>query len=149
MEKQSLISEKAKEMIGLVVGPGESFTVDRELVLRFAESIEEDPVLFEDLESLDDRVMAPLTFPLYNCTNGIDRDFDPPLNAPRRIRGSDKFQFLGAIHEGDSIKATTQLVDIYERVGATGKMVFLVTETTYTNQRDETVMVNRATVIRR
>ena len=44
MNKQSLISEKAKEMIGLVVGPGESFKVDRELVLRFAESIEEDPV---------------------------------------------------------------------------------------------------------
>ena len=149
MNKQSLISEKAKEMIGLVVGPGESFRVDRELVLRFAESIEEDPGLFEDIESSDDRVMAPLTFPLYNCTNGIDRDFDPPLNAPRRIRGSDEFQFVRAVHEGDSIKATTQLVDIYERVGATGKMVFLVTETTYTNQRDEKVMVNRATVIRR
>ncbi|PKB64879.1 MAG: hypothetical protein BZY82_10220 [SAR202 cluster bacterium Io17-Chloro-G3] len=143
------MSEDAREMIGLVVGPGESFNVDRELVIRFAESIEEDVALFEDLESSDGRVLAPLTFPLYNCTTGIDRDFDPPLKAPRRIRGADEFQFVTAIHQGDSIKATTQLVDIYERVGATGKMVFLVTETTYTNQRDETVMVNRATVIRR
>ncbi len=130
-------------MIGSEVGPGEPFEVAREDIRRFAEAIT------EDVSLPPGRIVAPLTFPLYNCRTGIDRDFDIPLRAPRRIRGEDVFQFLAPVLEGDELRAKTRLLDIYERQGTTGSMVFIVTETTYVNQRDEAVMINRATVIRR
>lgn len=153
MSQESLVMKEALEMIGRQVGPGEPFSVEREAIRRFSEAIMEEPSNFFGGEHPQGngtaQVVAPLTFPLYNCRSGIDRDFQIPLSAPRRIRGSDEFQFLAPVHVGDEIRATTKILDIYEREGRTGKMVFIVTETNYVNQKGETVMVNRATVIRR
>ncbi len=153
MKEQSLIPKEALAMIGRQVGPGEPSSVEKEAIRRFSEAIIEDASKFFEGEQrrpgVSQRAVAPLTFPLYNCRSGIDRDFTIPLPVPRRIRGSDEFQFLAPVHSGDEIRATTKILDIYEREGGTGKMVFIVTETIYVNQKGETVMVNRATVIRR
>ncbi len=152
MSQESLILDEGRAMIGRQVGPGEPFSVEREAIRRFSEAIMEESLNFfggEHPQSGTAQVVAPLTFPLYNCRTGIDRDFQIPLSAPRRIRGGDEFQFLAPVHVGDEIRATTKLLDLYERKGDTGKMVFIVTETNYVNQKGETVMVNRATVIRR
>ncbi len=50
---------------------------------------------------------------------------------------------------GDTLTANTVIKNIAERSGATGKMAFLITETTYTNQNDELVAKARATTIHR
>jgi len=152
MGRESLIMDEGRAMIGQQVGPGEPFSVEREAIRRFSEAIMEEPSNFfggEHPQSGTAQGVAPLTFPLYNCRDGIDRDFQIPLSAPRRVRGGDEFEFLAPVHVGDEIRATTKLLDLYERKGDTGRMVFIVTETNYVNQRGETVMVNRATVIRR
>ena len=153
MSQESLIMDEGRTMVGQQVGPGEPFSVEREAIRRFLEAIMEEPSNFLEGEhgwgGGAAQGVAPLTFPLYNCRNGIDRDFQIPLTAPRRIRGGDEFEFLAPVHVGDEIRARTKLLELYEREGATGKMVFIVTETHYVNQKGETVMVNRATVIRR
>ena len=150
MSDQPLVPKEALDMIGGEVGPGEPFEVEKGSIRRFAEAIMEEAAILPDPGAArGEPIAAPLTFPLYNCRTGIDRDFDIPLNAPRRIRGADELRFLAPILEGDTIRARTKLLEVYEREGTTGKMVFLVTETTYVNQRDVPVMINRATVIRR
>ena len=153
MNEQPLVPQEVLAMIGSEVGPGEPFEVEKEAIRRFAEAIMEEAPNFVGLESAKSSpvapITAPLTFPLYNCRSGIDRDLDIPLDAPRRIRGGDEFQFLAPVLEGDVIRAKTKLLDIYAREGTTGRMAFIVTETTYINQREETVMINRATIIRR
>jgi hypothetical protein len=40
-------------------------------------------------------------------------------------------------------------VDIYEKTGRSGTMVFIVIETRYTNQDDALLMISRVTLIRR
>lgn len=144
MEKNSLIHPEALSMIGSETRQGEPYHVSREVIRTFKEAIMEDASL-----SGHEKAEAPLTFGIYNCRNGLDRDFNIPLDAPRRVRGEDEFQFLAPILEGDTISAKTKLLDIYQRQGGTGSMVFVVTETTYTNQRSEVVMIDKATIIRR
>ena len=51
------------------------------------------------------------------------------------------------VQAGDVITATTKVVDIYEREGRLGKMLFVISETTYKNQDGEIVAKARNTGI--
>jgi len=48
---------------------------------------------------------------------------------------------------GDTISSRTRFVDVFEREGRVGKMLFLVYETTYTNQHGESVAKASYTII--
>jgi acyl dehydratase len=50
---------------------------------------------------------------------------------------------------GDRITARAKYLDISEKTGRSGTMVFIVIETRYTNQREELLMISRVTLIRR
>lgn len=50
---------------------------------------------------------------------------------------------------GDTIQAKTKIVDITEKVGRSGSMAFINSETQYRNQRGEIAMISRTTVIMR
>lgn len=67
----------------------------------------------------------------------------------RRLYGGTEYEFYRHIRAGDILSATPKIKDVYERQGKTGKMVFLVIETTYINQNGELVAKGRETVIRR
>jgi hypothetical protein len=43
----------------------------------------------------------------------------------------------------------TRITDVYEKTGRTGKMVFIVRETTYENQKGEKVAVVEQSQVRR
>ncbi len=49
---------------------------------------------------------------------------------------------------GDVIRSSTKLVDVYEKTGRLGVMMFVVNETTWTNQRGEQIKVDRKVSIR-
>ena len=63
------------------------------------------------------------------------------------VAGGDEWEFFERIQPGDVITSRSRLVDTYEKQGRPGLMLFLVTETTYTNQRDEMVVRARSTII--
>jgi acyl dehydratase len=58
-------------------------------------------------------------------------------------------EFYVPIRAGDTITMKTRITDVYEKTGRTGKMVFIVRETTYENQQGEKVAVVEQSQVRR
>lgn len=76
-------------------------------------------------------------------------DLLPPLPLPRVMAGGVETEYSGVIRAGDTLTAVTRVGDIRERAGRTGPLIFTILETTVTNQRNETVVVERTTLIAR
>ena len=64
------------------------------------------------------------------------------------LAGGSEYEYFQVVRPGDLITAKVKLADAYERERKTGKMLFLVIEITYTNQRGEVVATERSTPIR-
>lgn len=67
-----------------------------------------------------------------------------PLTA-RTFNGASDAEYFAPIRPGDAITATDTMVDVYQRTGRTGRLLFLVSETRWTNQRGELVKTQRGT----
>ena len=108
-------------------------------------------------------IIAPLLF--YNMSFATDRPLSeqredgipqsigsgisPPLRATRAMAGGTDVEFFQPIRPGDVLTSKSRLEDIYEREGRSGRLAFIVTSTTYTNQRGEVVCVVTSTGITR
>jgi acyl dehydratase len=57
------------------------------------------------------------------------------------------YEFFHPVRAGNTIRSKSVIKDLVERGGKEGKAVFLITETTYTNQKNEIVAIARATYI--
>lgn len=66
----------------------------------------------------------------------------------RVLNGGSEARYFTPMRPGDVIRSGTKLVDVYEKTGRLGVMMFLINETTWTNQNDELVKVDRKTSIR-
>jgi acyl dehydratase len=174
----SYITPEIKALIGLEGEPQTSWEpVERSEVRRFAQAVmDDDPIFWNDTHAQTTRygaVVAPPLFPLfaYRCAPGspdplnpaaTDPDFDgfmgllttglPPVSLPtlpRLLNGGNEVEFYQLPKLGERITARAKYLDIYEKTGRSGTMVFIVVETRYTNQHDELLMISRLTLIRR
>lgn len=66
----------------------------------------------------------------------------------RVLNGGSEARYYAPMRPGDVIRSGTKLVDVYEKTGRLGVMMFLINETTWTNQQGEVVKVDRKTSIR-
>jgi 3-methylfumaryl-CoA hydratase len=73
----------------------------------------------------------------------------PPLPLKRVMAGGSDTMFHAPIRAGDTLTAASRISNIKERSGRTGSLIFTIFETTVTNQRGETVAVERLTLIAR
>jgi hypothetical protein len=65
------------------------------------------------------------------------------------LNGGNKFEYLAPVKVGDRITAQSTLVDVYEKSGGSGGLLFLVFETEIKNQNGQVVAKLRGTGIRR
>ena len=49
---------------------------------------------------------------------------------------------------GDHVTAVSRVVDVFNRIGRLGQMLFIITQTTYTNQLKQLVATQKNTMIR-
>jgi acyl dehydratase len=172
------ITPEIKALIGLEGEPQTCCEpVERSEVRRFAQAVmDDDPIFWNDAYVKQTRyggVVAPPLFPLFAhrhppgspdplATAATDPDFDgfvgllttglPPVplpTLPRLLNGGNEVEFYQLPKLGDRITARAKYLDIYEKTGRSGTMVFIVVETRYTNQQDEVLMISRLTLIRR
>jgi hydroxyacyl-ACP dehydratase HTD2-like protein with hotdog domain len=71
----------------------------------------------------------------------------PPLDVTRSLGGEMTIELLGDICAGDAITVQSQIVDLYEKSGRSGDLVFVVFERNYLNDRDELVVDERTTTV--
>jgi len=65
------------------------------------------------------------------------------------LNGGNRFEYLEPVRAGDTITATGRMVDVREKSGSSGNLLFIVFETEYVNQHGRTVARLRGTAIRR
>lgn len=66
----------------------------------------------------------------------------------RVLNGGSEARYFTPMRPGDVIRSGTKLVEVYEKTGRLGLMLFLINEVTWTKQRDEVVKIDRRTTIR-
>jgi acyl dehydratase len=175
---ESYITPEIKALIGLEGEPQIAWElVERSEVRRFAQAVmDDDPIFWNDAYAKNTRyggVVAPPLFPLFVprqppgspdplATAATDPDFDgfagllttglPPIplpQLPRLLNGGNEVEFYQLPRLGDRITARARYLDIYEKTGRSGTMVFILVETRYTNQQDDLLLISRVTYIRR
>jgi len=164
-----MLPEEVTKFIGQVSGTS-IFEVEKEVIRRFADAVDDSNPLYWDEEyakkSKYGAIIAPPGFissPWFSnrptkwpkrgtTASDATAGLRPALaNAGlgRGLDGGMEYEFFAPVRAGDTITAETKITDIIEREGSTGRLAFLITETTYTNQNGEVVAKARATSIHR
>lgn len=73
----------------------------------------------------------------------------PPIETTRAMAGETSIELGEPVVAGDTITVEKRIVDLYEKEGRSGALVFVVQEFTFTNQRGEMVARERFTRIYR
>jgi len=158
-----MISEEVTELIGKV-GDIMIMEVERGAIKRYADAVDDrNPLYWDEEYARDSRygsILAPPGFFGWptRWTEGmpillelVDKVSAILAQAgySRSLDGGIEYEFFCPVRAGDVLTALTRILDIYEQEGKTGKLFFLVVETTYTNQDGNLVAKVRRTLIRR
>lgn len=152
---ESLVGPEVKKMIGAETPLGEPLEIEKGAVLKLAASIQDTSPLYTDVEfakkSRHGKLLVPCSFLDYQVPSGTEREitWQIPLSVKNRVRGKDEIELFHPIYVGDTIRAKSKVVDVYEKQGKNSKLVFVVAETEYINQDNVVVMRHRITSIRR
>ena len=126
-------------------------SVTADAIRHFAYGISDDNPLWLDpsyaAKSRYGRVVAPpafLTSVLYPILHGA------PMAAPlSSLIGGVEYRWFRPVLEGDTLRATSKQSDLYEKKSrGNRRLIFIISDVTYFNQRDEEVAKATGTMIR-
>lgn len=150
---ETLITPTILSLVGRPMWDAETALVRDSDILRFYEMLGDDPVY----DAAGGLIAPPLFLPPFHHGGVIGDDgrrikpgelvLDVPVT--NRLMAGCTVEFHGPVRGGDTITATTVVADIYEKPGSTGPMLFIVTETSYTDARGSLKRTERWTIIRR
>jgi acyl dehydratase len=163
-----MLPEEIKSLVGQVFSTS-VFEINKESIRRFADAVGDRNPLYRDEEyaagSKYGSIIAP---PGYNSSVrfwespseespgtaealGLFGLIDALAQAGYRsiLDSGIDYEFFEPIKAGDIITSTAVVKDIKERKSEDGSMVFLVTDTTYTNQNGDKVATTRWMTIHR
>ena len=127
-------------------------------IRKFALAVGDPNLLYHDqdhaLKSKFQGLIAPPTF-VCETMQYLAGDLDETGSPARRpkiafgteIRGGNEYELFQPVRPQDVLTVRWRVSDVRERDGRTGKLLFLVSEITYANQRQEKLAVNRETTI--
>jgi len=149
-----LITAEMRDLVGRD-WPSVTHEVDRSGIRMWARAVGfADPVYY-DQQAARDRGHADLPAPPgFLGTPQYSPDGSepgPPIRGlnpalARSLNGGTDCEYLGEIHAGDVLEATTRIVDIQQRNGSIGDFILITRETTY-RRGEDTVARVRATAI--
>ncbi len=164
-----MLPEEVAKFIGQPTGTS-IFQVEKEPIRRFADAVDDPNPLYWDEEyaknSRYGSIIAPPGFissPWFSgrptkwpkkgaASSEETAGLRPALvkaGYGRILDGGMEYEFFSPARAGDTIMASSMIKDIIGREGQTGKMAFVITETTYTNQNGDLVAKARGTSIHR
>ena len=155
MAETSAITDEMRAAIGKEWEP---FTVevDKTAVRMFARAVGYTDLVYYDEEYAKSKGYRSLPCPMGFVGHPIhrpDRASRPayvmPFQTPykRVLNGGTDFEYYEPICAGDVLTATTRVVDMVERAGSMGPMLFITSDTIYKNQQGRAVAKFRGTLI--
>jgi acyl dehydratase len=128
-----------------------TFPVTEEMIHAYARAVGDTDPRYRDTAAAKDGPAGGLIAPpiFYDTFRG-DQMPDPKVKFGKvTFNAGQRCEFYAPIRPGDTITMKTCVTDVYEKTGRTGKMVFIVRETTYENQQGEKVAVVEQSQVRR
>ena len=147
---EEIITDEMKKAIGV---PSEPVTIEIEkgMIRKFAESIEDPNPLWQDegyaKKSRYGGIIAPPGLLMGAEMRGRGMEMSFQLPRLQILDGGGEWEYIKPIRPGDVLTVVDKLHDLRERDGRMGKMLFIVTETTWTNQHGELVARALGTLI--
>ena len=150
-----MLPEEVTELIGKV-GDIRIMEVERGAIKRYADAVDDrNPLYWDEEYARDSRygsILAPPGFfgwptrwtggmPAHTKLSDEVSAILAQAGYSRGLDGGIEYEFFCPVRAGDILTALPRIIDIYEREGKTGKMVFVVTEITYTNQNRHVVWI--------
>jgi acyl dehydratase len=128
-----------------------TFQVTEDMMRAFALAIGETSPQYIDPEAAKQTACGGLVAPpIFYDVFRADQIPDPQVKFGKvAFNAGQRCEFYTPIRPGDTITMKTRITDVYEKTGRTGKMVFIVRETTYENQQGEKVAVVEQSQVRR
>jgi acyl dehydratase len=172
----SVLTPEVLAFVGATAGPFEAAdAVEQGTIRRFAQAALDDDPLYGDTayarQARIGRLVAPALLPIYlfgtprgspdplvgSAEPGFDGTADnflirfglPPLpvTLTRFLNGGQWLRVYRHAEPGDRVFARSRYVDIFEKPGTQGPLLFAIAEATFTNQRAEVLLVCRQTLI--
>ena len=136
----------SKELIGRQLSTGTA-TVDREHVAAFAKALRDPNSAYQG----PDAVTAPLTYPIafmaQAMAGGMSTFAELGLNFMTLVHGEQEFEYVRPIRIGETLSLTGRVGDIYEKLGSSGTLDFVVLETEAKDAAGKPVFYSRNTII--
>jgi 3-methylfumaryl-CoA hydratase len=155
MTDDSLVTPQMRALIGQPQWPAQSVEVHGADILRYLEATGDSDVRRDD----DGVLLAPPMFlPPFAVGGVIGEDgrrarpgetLVRPEGLVRRLMGGCDIIFGEPIRAGELITATSTFVDIHQKQGRDGPMVFVVTDVAYRNEHGTHKRTERWTIIYR
>lgn len=149
----SAITKEIRGVLGVEVGP-HIYKIEEWMIQRFADVVGDLNPLWRDKTSAEKtgyrNVIASPTF-VANFCRLIEQDdwvLSVPCPLPRALAGGCEIENFKPVMPEDMISVTGKLVDVQEKKGKAGKLLLLIFERVYKNQRREIVTKTRRTIIR-
>jgi len=153
MAEESVITEELRNRVGVEAEP-EVFEVEKGYIRRYAQAIGDPNPLWQDeayaRKSRYGSIISPPTFLQdHAIIEFVDELLEIECPLPRLLNGGMEVECYKPMTPGDVITTRAKLADLYEKHGKGGKLMFMVVDATFTNQRGELVAKGRHTFIRR
>jgi acyl dehydratase len=128
-----------------------TFDVTEGMITAFAQAVGETSRQYIDPQAANDTPSGGLIAPpIFYDMFRADQIPDPKVKFGKvAFNAGQRCEFYAPIRPGDTITMKTRITDVYEKTGRTGKMVFIVRETAYENQRGERVALVEQSQVRR
>ncbi|GAA0402820.1 hypothetical protein Acor_68260 [Acrocarpospora corrugata] len=125
--------------------PHYTVRVEHGKVREFALAVKDDDPVYADEAG---RLPAPPTFSAVT-SHWLPRERADVLGLDLRrvLAGGAEWEYLGEIVAGDVLTVRAHIAEVSEKTGSRGPMTLVVTEHEFVNQREETVLRLRSTVI--
>ncbi|MFF0575867.1 MaoC family dehydratase N-terminal domain-containing protein [Streptosporangium saharense] len=132
--------------------PSYSFPVEYGKVREFALAVKDEDPVHHDVEAARaagyPHLPVPPTFSAVTSHWAARGGLDVlGLDLRRVLAGGAEWEYLGDIVVGDVLTVRSRIADVLSKQGGRGPMTLVVTEHTFVNQRQETVLRLRSTVI--
>lgn len=140
-----------RSMLGVESAPIR-YDVEKGAICKFADAIGDADPIYHDEQAAQaagfKTIVAPPTF---LCTFRAQElpDLKIVFGGRVRLNGGNEYEYYQPVYAGDTITVTARYADVAERTGRTGKMVFVCTDLTFTNQQGAVVARGRNTGILR
>jgi acyl dehydratase len=123
--------------------------IERGAIEKFANAIGDSSVLYTDevaaRQTAAGGVVAPPTFLRLLSPGAQNATYKMPYREV--LDGGSEYEYHAPIRVGDTITSTVTLVDLFEKPGRLGLMLFRVSEYRYVNQYGQLVATQRTTSI--